>query len=323
MKKTISILLAIYFFVISLSVSSFAISGKDLLSNKNVIINEWDEYNKIISMTDKELLNFGYTKQEIKEIRNFDYEKEIRYRATLDDKTLKAYGYTNKDIKELRQVATMDNIPDNVIKSISKSTLTSSLRYDSSGSRIEGNAPMYYVNLKYSWSWNRIPFFRIVDMVAIVFASSTSNSFTYYAKSNYKVHANLVALSSAYSNYNQEISWVYSTDKPNSISAKFSLGLNNVEGDLTHFAYSGYGYFQLTNRSNTSRLYIDACYGHTTVNVVPNYSLSGTGLSIGIDFRIGMDEQHCTGYFYEDFTIATNYIYHGTVYGKNNTGGSV
>ena len=77
MKKTISILLAIYFFVISLSVSSFAISGKDLLSNKNVIINEWDEYNKIISMTDKELLNFGYTKQEIKEIRNFDYEKEI------------------------------------------------------------------------------------------------------------------------------------------------------------------------------------------------------------------------------------------------------
>lgn len=30
----------------------------------------------------------------------------------------------------------------------------------------------------------------------------------------------------------------------------------------------------------------------------------------------------CTGYFYENFTIAKNYIYHGTVYGKNGTGGT-
>ena len=58
--------------------------------------------------------------------------------------------------------------------------------------------------------------------------------------------------------------------------------------------------------------------------MTPNFSLefSKNPISCGIDFSFGMDEQHCTGYFYENFTIANNYIYHGTVYGKNNTGGN-
>lgn len=273
-------------------------------------------------MSDKELDEFGYTKEEIIEIRNFNYESEIRNRAKLDNKTLKAYGYTEKEIEELRRIASMENIPENEIKKISTATMTSKLYYISSGSRIEAGSTMYYVNLKYSWSWSKIPFFTIVDMVAVAFSSSTSDKFTYCVQSTDKVHAELISVHPSYSTRSQVEPWVYSTKKPNSISAEFALGVKDTDGILTHFAYSGYGTFQLTNRSNKARLHIDACYGHTTINIVPNYSLSGSGLSVGINFKLGMDEQHCTGYFYEDYTIAKNYIYHGTIYGKNNTGGT-
>lgn len=322
LSKCSSAVLAFILLCSFFSISSYALSSGELIAENDTEINEWDEYKQIISMTDKELLAMGYTKEDITNIRNFDYEEEIRTRAALDDQTLRKYGYNNSEIRELRKVAAMDRIPEKIMKSISTSTMTSSLRYISNGSRTENNAPMYYVNMKYSWSWSRIPFFRLVDMVAVVFASSTSDSFTYYVKSNQKVHADLISVSSLYSDYSQVKSWVYSTSKPNSISAKFSIADYDANGALTHFAYSGYGTFQLTNRSNHARLYVDAAYGHTTISIVPSYSLSGSGLSVGIDFALGMDDQHCTGYFYENFKIALNYIYHGTVYGKDNTGGT-
>lgn len=322
-RKSLTICLIFVFMLSIFSISSYAINVGELVAENNITINEWDEYKKIVSKTDKELIELGFSKEDIVNIRNFDYEAEIRNRAKLDDNTLMNYGYTTEDIIELRKAAVMDDIPENVIQSISTATMTSNLSYVSNGSRVESGSTMYYVNMKYSWSWNRIPIFRIVDMVAVVYASSTSDQFTYCAQSSNKVHANLKPLYSSGSTYTQTESWVYSTDKPNSISATFSLGLTDSEGTLTHFAYSGYGTFQLTNRSSTARLYIDACYGHTTINIVPNYSLSGSGLSLGIDFRLGMDEQHCTGWFFENFTITDTYIYHGTVYGKNGTGGTV
>lgn len=321
-RKILSVILTLIFTLSTFMINSQAINAENLIVEKNITVNEWDEYIRIASKTEDELLELGYTKEDIVSIKSFDYEEEVRKRASLDDQTLEEYGYTTEEITVLREAAAMDDIPAEVLKSISTATMTSTLKYVSSGSRTENDAKMYYVNMKFSWSWSRIPFFRLIDMVAVVFASSTSNGFTYCVKSSNKVHANLTALLPTYSNITQVESWEYSTEKANSISAKFALGMIDADGNLTHFAYSGYGTFQLTNRSNKARLYVDAAYGHTTINIVPNYSLSGSGVSVGIDFKTGMDEQHCTGYFYEDFTIDTSYIYHGTVYGKNNTGGT-
>lgn len=322
MKKSLSILLTLIFLLPTFATSSFATSSNVISTSESTTINEWDEYSKIISMSDKELSSLGYTANEVFEIRNFDYAKEIRSRAALDDQTLKLYGYTDSEITKLREVANMKEITDAAIQSISTATMTSSLSYVSSGSRKENNTTMYYVNFKFSWKWNKIPFFRIVDMAIIGFNSTSANSFTYCVQSNNKVHADLIAINSASSNITQTESWVYSTEKANSIYAKFALGITDKNNNLTHFARSGYGTFQLTSRSNKNRLYIDACYAHTTVNIVPSYSVSTSGVSIGIKPKTGMDPQHCTGYFYEDYTIAKSYIYHGTVYGKNNTGGT-
>ena len=67
-------------------------------------------------------------------------------------------------------------IPESVMKSISTSTMTSSLKYLRNGSYSVLERPMYYVDLEYTWSWKRIPYFTVVDMVAVAFNSSGSES---------------------------------------------------------------------------------------------------------------------------------------------------
>lgn len=321
LKRCAVVVFTLMFLFSVLSLNVLATDSKELISSDKTIVNEWDEYIRITSMSDKELAKAGYSEDEIIEIRKFDYEKEIRNRARLDDDTLKKCGYTDKDIVELRQAAAMKTIPEDVMRSISETTMTSKLEYLDSNSRIEAGSTMYYVNLKFSWTWSRTPIFKLVDMVAVGY-NSDDVEFVYCAQSNHKVYANLISVNPSYSNVNQTENWVYSTSKANSISAKFAVALTDEEGVLTHFARSGYGIFQLTNRSNHERLYVDACYGHTTINIVPNYSVSTSGTSIGINFRVGMDEQHCTGWFYEDYTISTSYVYYGVVEGKDNTGGA-
>lgn len=126
-------------------------------------------------MSDSELISSGFALEEIAEIRAFDYEEEIRKTAALTDETLTAYGYTTEEIIELRQVASMEEIPENIIQAISSSTMTTKLSFVKSGSRVESGKTMYYSEFIFSWKWSRIPIFRVIDMVAIAFASSTSD----------------------------------------------------------------------------------------------------------------------------------------------------
>ena len=103
----------------------------------------------------------GCTHAQINEIRKFKYDDEIRKRAKLDNEVLRSYGYTSEEIVLLRQAASMKKIPENVMRDISTSTMTSILRYQSNGSRIEAGSTMYYVNMKFSWSWSRIHFSQL------------------------------------------------------------------------------------------------------------------------------------------------------------------
>lgn len=322
MKKIFSIFMAILIAATCMYSFSMPVFASDKTLINEVEINEWENYEKITSMNDNELLAQGYNESQIEEIRNFNYEDEIRSRASLSDEKLALYGYTEDEIIELRAAASLKEIPDAVIKSISTSTMTSTLRYVTNGSYTVSNSPMYYVDLQYNWSWSRIPFFTIVDMVAVGFKSSGNNEFIYTSVSGYNVRADLVAIESGYSNRTQVESWVWDTSKANSVSASFAIALKNNDDTITHFAYNGSGKLRLENRSNNVRLYVDAAYGHTTINVVPSYSIDFSGASVSLDFRIGMDEQHCTGYFLENFTIRDSEIYHGTVWGKNGTGGT-
>lgn len=73
-KKFLSFALALTIITV-LSMPAYAYSaGKEKIFS----INEWDEYQRVVSMSDNELLEAGYTKEDITQIRNFNYEEEIK-----------------------------------------------------------------------------------------------------------------------------------------------------------------------------------------------------------------------------------------------------
>lgn len=70
MKRMVSILVAILFLLI-FPLSVFA-NSKTLMNE--IKINEWENYKKISSMNDNELLSKGYSEAQISKIRSFNYE---------------------------------------------------------------------------------------------------------------------------------------------------------------------------------------------------------------------------------------------------------
>ena len=310
-KRIISMVLTLTMLCLT-TVPAFA--NESNFKNINVI-NEYDNYISLVSKSDSQLKASGMTNEDINYIRNFNYEEEVRNRAKLSDETLKTYGYTKNEIKELRSVAEMDNISTDALMSISTSTLTSYIQISKKGTITEGGSTVRYVDLFYKFKWSKIPLFTLVDMVAIGFHSDSSTEYVYKQVSNHTFKAYFKTLLTG-AETQETINWNYKVDnKIPSVSAKFAIGVKNSNSELTKFCFYGSGTFRITNRDTTARLYVDAAYGHTTINIVPTYSISLTNkkVDIGIKFAVGMDSQHNRGYYYSNLTIDNSYIYEGDV----------
>lgn len=325
MKKTISVILSICIIICSCATISFATPNYN--TEQSYETNEYDIYLQYMSMSDEELIEDGKTCEEIQLIRNFNYEDEIKKRASLSDEILETYGYTDNDIKELRQVASSDNISEAQIRSISDSTLKTYIRvvkYDTYND--VSNGLTRYVLMAYKFKWYRIPFFHYIDTVAIAFnTNDASNQFTFQniveggsIKVNditdYRLKANLTSLTTS-ETVEQICDWDYDVKNTNVISAKFSLTLFDINLSPTHMCWSGSGRFRLTYEKANPRLYVDAVYGHSTLSLDPEFSVSLSGVSASIAFKGTVDEQHRTGWFNKDFTISKEYIYNDTYEG--------
>ncbi len=286
------------------------------ITNNYQYINEYDMYCDLKEKSEKELLVYGYSKEEVQAIRDFNYEEAVRQRAKLPTETLIKYGYTKEEIIELKELEKLETIPSSTLKAISRGTLGSSIRVTKKGKLVEGGKTVNYVDLKYSFKWKRVPVFTLTDLVVIAFNSSNSNKFIYKIVSDntHKLTANLTNLITG-EKLKANASWKFDTKSAQAVSAKFAIGLKDSSGNLTHMCWNGSGTIRLTNASSKSRLYIDACYGHTTINLVPNFSINLSGVSIGVSLRKGMDSRHDTGYYYSNFTIDDSYVYEGVVLG--------
>ncbi len=91
MKKIITLSLTILI-AITTSINTFALTKENISNSSDfydkvidetvqtVEFNEYDEFKKIQSMSEEELLASGWTSQEIEEIKTFDFEKELKKR---------------------------------------------------------------------------------------------------------------------------------------------------------------------------------------------------------------------------------------------------
>lgn len=318
LKRSVSIICAASLIFSTLIFAGAAPSDNETnTQTQETTINEYEYYQKIISMSDEELMKQGCSEQEIREIRNFSFEDEIRKRAALDDDTLHKYGYTDEEIDELRSFARKRSISNNDVARIAEATLTTSFSLRQQGTRVSAGVTFRYVDTLYTWQWNRIPFFVLNDMIAIYFGSDDANEYRYDKCCDGEVKYEVTEM---FTGNEKTYSTNWETKKENdgrTVHATIPLGIKNAgTGVLERFTYSGIAQLRIESRGLNNCLYIDAVYGHSQIQISPSFSLSPkNGADGAINFRIGMDEQHCCADFEPDFTLETGKRHMGNVSG--------
>ena len=153
------------------------------------------------------------------------------------------------------------------------------------------------------------------DLVVIAFDSNNSSKYSFRRESGQNFKATWSPISSG-SSMTQTVEWKYDTNTNKAVSAEFALVIRDGNGTITHMCWDGIGVIRLTNPDTSSRLLIDACYGHSTISIKPSFSINTSGTaSFGITLGRGMDDRHDCGLYYSNFTIDDNYVYDGVVLG--------
>ena len=260
---------------VNVSAATTLAPGKDDIVQKTVTkINEYDAYKHYISLSDAELLESGFSKDDITYLRNLDFKAELKKRANLPTSQLIELGYSDREISKLRTYDGSDNIQPYAATGL----LTSNL-YKASPTQFK---------VMFNWSWSSCPVFIRTDIIAVVWSASNSSALNMNAaidKSQTNTYHNIT--------YYDTYSGKYTTDKrPFDInheyagaSSSFSLGYNYGDGYM-RWAPKGGG--QITINAPEGPIYellMRFEYGHTYVTGTPSFKISGSGPSIGISFN--------------------------------------
>lgn len=294
-KKMISLFMSL---ILAFSITIISHAEDSQVSDAPVteVVEEEVIITELKSFTDNELLEQGFSNEEIVQIRNFNYEEELKKRAALDHETLLLYGYTNDEIVLLRNYASGKASRG----TISANTMTTSLSVvDKSIGTSKRTA-----KFKFTWSWKRLPLLKIMDSVAVAWTSLEGNSFAFLNNDNNSVTLMFKKINSeAYGPdvHTEKQKWTANDYR----SIETSFGVST--GD--YFVMDGVGFFEIESTSATGRLYIEAGYAHRIVGfTAPNLSI-GTGGAFGfsLNFGITSDSQIRKQLYADNLTLSQTY----------------
>lgn len=139
---------------------------------------EYDYYviiKELQSHSNADLLNAGWSLNEIEELREISFESALRERAALDEATLKNYGYTREEIILLKQI-------DAGIMPLNETSFRAllaecdgdfELAKDNNGNTLCNNTRWTFI---YEWEWTKAPLFMGLDSAAVSWGAYNSNS---------------------------------------------------------------------------------------------------------------------------------------------------
>lgn len=290
MKKIITLSLTILI-AITTSINIFALTKENISNSSDfydkvidetvqtVEFNEYDEFKKIQSMSEEELLASGWTSQEIEEIKTFDFEKELKKREI--EKVL--LGNSSRDISILSDELERDWSEEEISARAATINLVMGMSTVTNGGR---DWTLYY-----EWHWTDRPVFAMTDIfgvralgsvngtVAIPVVLEKSSNTTYYYW-----HGGGIAESKTVN---------YSRVDLNLAESKVEL--QGMKDNLKTLARSGYGYIYFNNTVGMDRLTVCLQYGHSQLTTNPSLSASvgtdGASAGVGIDFSYGVSTE--------------------------------
>lgn len=288
-------LFAVVLALVAIAVTPLSVFASENNSDEQIFIIREDEIiENLQKMSDEELLELGYSDEQITELRNFDYFDALAERAALDDETLLLYRYTPEEIEELREYVASGR---KARKTISSNTLTISLSFKNKTTGKQADGVI-------SWTWKRAALVKYIDCVAVAWKTTSGATINYIPNSNNKVVATWTKVNPNSTEPNQKTSSsTWQVNNNQSIFARVAMGGTN------YFAYSGTGTFTMKATSGSFKeFYIDYGYGHYNVSLEPSVSVSPSGIGVSVSFKGGLnDEQHIKRLYNASFGIAIQY----------------
>ncbi|WP_338097740.1 hypothetical protein [Methanolapillus ohkumae] len=141
------------------------------LSKKNdtvsITINEFDLISNLSKQSEETLKKNGFSDEEIKRIKNYEDEfvkHIISINETYSDEELIGFGYTKDEVKLIRNFDKLQNSAkssDELKANLTiYFTVLESLQYDQTKNETT-------VKIKYEYQWTRLPFFTFTDSFAL------------------------------------------------------------------------------------------------------------------------------------------------------------
>lgn len=240
------------------------------------VYNEGEAYVKMKALTESELMEIGYTAEEVEEIKAFNMEEALLERAALPDDTLRAYGYTDEQIKILREY---DGAPLTLDNPVLLATSDCDGTYDI------GNASTSSIGFTYTWSWNIVPLNKMTDKVVVAWegVKASNNEFMDLTPSTNTMYLHFYEMTTGKRAMSKDSS-VNGVHVSNQNYTSYSFKM--AKEDNKYWAKEGVAYITLYPDndyagSDTRINYIDlgAGYGHQQVEMDYSFSVS-TSLSV-------------------------------------------
>lgn len=159
-RRIISLFLVLAgIFTITVTPSLAIESQSNLTKSKKTVVNEYEAFKYLQTATAQELYNAGYTQNEVKVLKEFNYESALLERAKESEVRLTAYGYSNEEILILKSLLKEGaKVTEDILLALAAECETW-YKCD--------KASVSSISLAYCWNWNKIPFFTHSDAVAL------------------------------------------------------------------------------------------------------------------------------------------------------------
>lgn len=236
-----------------------------------VTVSEYEVISELAKRSSTDLINAGYSAQEIQDIRNYKelYVEHIVGLNDLSTEALKEHGYTDSQIYEIRNFTGSEAQIARIGATMTLQADITSLKYDGKYSR---------GTIIYSWLWNGIPEFKMKDIVAFAW-----NDWIVETQRSSVSYMNIQT-----GKYTNEKSATYVTANLQTMGAAHRF---NVSEDSNYsYAKTGNGSFTVRSDVQTRKdMYLYASYGHSeAIASAPSYSISVTGGGFSISFSLGV-----------------------------------
>lgn len=236
-------------------------------SISTVTANEYDTLMELQNTPDEDLLNSGWTQDEIVVLKNFNYEEAYKQRLLESNDE---YQLSRQSVEELQNITPEE---------LSRNSATIILRVGVNEVVNSNHDWRFY----YEWFWTQEPFFENNDIVGIrgLGAVNGVTAVPVVMSDSY----GMVSYSNDAHQYLFQKQYNYKTVDIGVAQSVFPLLRNDSSTTQLGIATSGYGYVHFNNSAPMERLSIAIQYGHSQLTASPSIDVSaGLPPSIGVGF---------------------------------------